>query len=198
MSSSFHLRRPGRPPVSILLAVVLIAAGATAGIALAKSLTLQVAKNATVTNFNTHASKHESIVVSRSFAVYWLSGDSKAHPECVKANGCFKFWPPLTVASAGKLSKAPGIKGKLSTWHRNGFTQVVLGGHPLYFFSFDKQPRHATGESVHSFGGTWHVIAISSSSKSANSPQMPASSGSNSSTSTSSMTSTNPYPYPYP
>jgi predicted lipoprotein with Yx(FWY)xxD motif len=70
--------------------------------------------------------KTENIVVdSRWLAVYTLTGDSKSHPKCTKANGCFSFWPPLTVSSAKKLSKAQGIKGRLGVWH----LQWVLPGH---------------------------------------------------------------------
>jgi predicted lipoprotein with Yx(FWY)xxD motif len=137
-----------------------VSAVATIGLvsaALASSFTLAVAKNAKVTD-QSGTVKHESIVTnSRGFAVYWLTGDSARHPECTAANGCFKFWPPVTVSSARKLSKAPGVKGKLGLWHRNGFLQVTLGGHPVYRFAFDKGRAAATGEGIRSFGGTWHV-----------------------------------------
>ena len=143
--------------VAIVAALTAFAMAALVGVALAKTLTLQVAKNAKVTN-QTGTTKTESIVAtSRGFAAYDLTGDSKSHPECTKANGCFSFWHPITVASAKKLSKASGIKGKLGTWHRNGFVQVTLGGHPLYTFFLDTKKRVATGEGIKSFGGTWHV-----------------------------------------
>jgi predicted lipoprotein with Yx(FWY)xxD motif len=149
------------------VAVCLLAATALVSVALAKTFTLTVAKHATVTNFNTHKSVKEAVVVNaKGFVVYTLSGDSKAHPKCTKANGCFGFWPPVTVASIKKLSKAPGIKGKLGTWKRNGLTQVTLGGHPLYTFSVDTKKRSAQGEALKSFGGTWHVVKAGSAGKS--------------------------------
>jgi predicted lipoprotein with Yx(FWY)xxD motif len=156
--SRARIRRP-------LLTLVIAAAGfgtaALVGVAIAKSFTLKVAKNATVTNTK-GATVHEDIVVNgRGRAVYTLSGDSKRHPKCTKASGCFMFWPPVKVASASKLSKAPGIHGKLGVWHRNGFAQVTLGGHPLYTYSGDKQKATATGEGIHTFGGTWHVSRTS-------------------------------------
>jgi predicted lipoprotein with Yx(FWY)xxD motif len=116
-----------------------IVAAASVEVALATTFTLQGAKDATVTN-QSGMTKSENIVVnSRGFAVYTLTGDSRSHPECTKANGCFSFWPPLTVSSPKKLSKAPGIKGRLGVWHRNGFFQVTLAGHPLYRYSLDTQ-----------------------------------------------------------
>ena len=123
----------------------------------------QLAKNAKVTN-QSGMTKSESIAVTpRGSAVYTLSGDSAAHPKCTSANGCFAFWPPVKVKSAHGLTKPPGIKGKLGTWHRKGFLQLTLSGHPLYTFSADKQKDHATGDGVHGFGGTWHAVSEGSS-----------------------------------
>ena len=166
MSRPLNLSRLARPrsAVLLLLATAGIAAAALVGVALARTFTLNVAKNATVTNTNTGKSTKANIVVNgRGFAIYDLTGDSQRHPECTKGNGCFQFWPPITVSSPHKLSKAPGISGKLGTWHRNGFLQVTLGGHPLYRYAGDTRAHHATGEALRSFGGTWHVIRTATS-----------------------------------
>ncbi|HSO98616.1 MAG TPA: hypothetical protein VLP43_06670 [Solirubrobacteraceae bacterium] len=141
------------------------AAAALVGVALAKTFTLQVAKNAKVTNQSGTTNRENIAVNSRGFAVYTLTGDSKSHPECIKASGCFILWPPLTVSSAKQLSKASGLKGKLGVWHRNGFLQVTLAGHPLYRYVADTQRHNATGEGVQSFGGTWHVEKAAGSSR---------------------------------
>ena len=133
-----------------------------AGITIAKTFTLQVAKGASVTN-QSNKTTHENIVVdSASRAVYMLTGDSKKHPECTKASGCFRFWPPVTVASKSQLSKAPGVPGRLGVWRRNGFIQVTLAGHPLYRYVADLTKNSARGEGVNSFGGTWHVVKAKS------------------------------------
>ena len=143
--------------VATIAATAGFAAAALGGVALARTFTLQVATSASVTN-QSGTTKTENIVVnSRGFAVYTLTGDSMSHPKCTKAKGCFTFWPPLKVSSAKALSKASGIKGRLGVWHRNGFFQVTLAGHPLYRYAPDTQRHHATGEGVVSFGGTWHV-----------------------------------------
>jgi predicted lipoprotein with Yx(FWY)xxD motif len=159
------------------------AAAVLVAVAMAKTFTLHVAKSATVTN-QTGSSKRENILVtSRGMAVYTLSGDTISHPKCTKANGCFNFWPPVTVSSAKKLSKAPGIKGKLKVWHRAGLLQVTLAGRPLYRFVYDTSRAHATGEGMRTFGGTWRVVATGS----------PAGPGTTTGTSTStSTTSTSP------
>lgn len=148
----------GRSTAMLVAAVAGFATAALVGVALAKTFTLQVAKNAKVTNTIGMTSTENIVVNARGFAVYDLTGDSKTHPKCTKARGCFQFWPPVTVPSANKLSKAPGISGKLGVWRRNGFLQVTLGGHPLYRFALDSQRHVATGDGIHSFGGTWHVL----------------------------------------
>jgi predicted lipoprotein with Yx(FWY)xxD motif len=167
-----RLRR--RTGYATFLAAI-IAAVSLAAVAIAKTMTLSVAKNAKVTNMTTMVTKTEAIAVnSKGRAVYSLTGDSKRHPECVTSNMCLKFWFPVTVKSAKtKPVLAKGIKGKVSLWHRLGFFQVVVGGHPLYTFRFDSKKDNATGEGIMSFGGTWHVIkATISKTNSASPPPM--------------------------
>ena len=176
--------RLGRRAVAAVLAgAVGIAAALLVSLAVAKAFTLQVATNASVTN-QSGTTKHEAIAVaSNGRAVYTLSGDTTQHPKCTKANMCFQFWPPLKVS--GKPTKAPGIKGQIGTFKRNGFTQVTLNGRPLYKFSGDSAKRTATGEGIVSFKGTWHVVKATTTK------------GTNQTTSTmtSTGTTTNPYGY---
>jgi predicted lipoprotein with Yx(FWY)xxD motif len=186
------VRRTAATALAALTAFAAVAAFAVAGIAVAKSLVLQVAKNATVTDMTTNVTEHEAIAINaKGFAVYWLSGDSKTHPKCTQANGCFKFWPPVTVKSAKSLSKAAGISGKLSTWSRDGFKQVVLGGHPLYTFAPDTKKDDSTGQGVVGFGGTWHVVTASGGSQPASQP----SSGTQTTSQPPAMMNPNPYMY---
>lgn len=142
-----------------LIAVVAVAvlAATFAATALAASFTLKVAKHAKVTSVHGVTTHPNVVVDAKGMVLYTLTGDSRRHPECTKANGCLKFWPPATVKSARKLAKAPGVKGKLGTWKRNGFIQLTLDGHPLYTFIGDTRKGIATGEGLASFGGTWHV-----------------------------------------
>ncbi len=188
MARLLHHRRLRRFHVAIVIAALAgIASAAMVGLAVAKTLTLQVANNASVTN-QTGSTKTEAIVVNtKGHAVYMLSGDTTKHPKCTKANGCFGFWPPVTVSSAKGLSKAAGVKGKLGVFKRNGFMQVTLGGHPLYTFLNDRKKANATGEALKSFGGTWHVVTDPS----AGGSSSPTSS---TMTSTPAPTPTSPYP----
>jgi predicted lipoprotein with Yx(FWY)xxD motif len=168
------------------------------GIAGAKSFTLELAKHAKVTN-QSGMTKTEAIAVTpHGSTVYTLSGDTPAHPKCTSANGCFGFWPPVKVHSAHGLTKAPGIKGKLGTFHRNGFLQLTLSGHPLYTFSADTHKDHATGEGLHTFGGTWHARSEGSSGASSGSGGMTTTGGTTTGSGTGTGTTTTctpPYCY---
>ena len=144
--------------ILLLAGVAGFSVAVVAGIAGAKTFTLQMAKNAKVTN-QAGTTKHEAIAVTGlGRAVYELTGDRPGHPECKASNQCFMFWPPVKVKSARGLTKAPGIKGKLGVWHRHGFIQLTLGGHPLYRYSGDSSRATAVGEGIKTFGGTWHVF----------------------------------------
>jgi len=113
----------------------------------------------------TNAALGKKIVVdSRGRTVYELKGEGSHHLLCKKTNRCFSEWPPVTVKSAKtKPTAAAGVKGRLGILHRNGIFQVTLSGHPLYRFSGDASAKGKTsGEGLKDFGGTWHVVAISS------------------------------------
>lgn len=158
--------RSPRLAACLLAALACLSGLALVAVAVGKTFTLNVAARAQVRNID-GVSSHEAIVVTaRGFAVYTLTGDSVKHPKCTAANGCLKVWQPVKAASAKALSKAPGIKGTLAVWHRAGFLQVTLAGHPLYTFVGDRRKDAATGEGIRSFGGIWHV----SKGASANSP----------------------------
>jgi predicted lipoprotein with Yx(FWY)xxD motif len=161
-----------RPLPGALVAVVLagLAVFAVTGIAVANSFTLGTAQNVKVTNATNakQATKHEEVAVNgHGVAVYELLPETIQHPLCTSAQ-CLQFWPPVTVSSAkAKLTAAPGVKGKLGIWHRHGFFQVTLAGHPLYTFSLDKNKKGiAMGDLVKGFGGIWHVILAGSNHKS--------------------------------
>ncbi len=141
-------QRRRRPPIAIVIAVALLAVGATAGLALAKSFTLKVAKNVHVTNDPTKAFRvkavntHEAVAVGPTgFAVYTFQGETTHHIICKKtksaSTNCWAFWPPVSVSSSKGLSKATGITGKLGTFRNHGTLQVTLNGQPLYYFTPD-------------------------------------------------------------
>ncbi len=171
-----RLRRRG--VVAVAAAIAGFALAAMAGLAIAKTFTLKVAANVKVSNITDPnvAAKHEAVAVNaHGVSLYTLTHDTIAHPGCTKANKCFTFWFPATVPSKStKLTKPAGVKGKLGTFHRNGFFQLTLNNHPLYTFKFDSKKKGvANGEGVKSFGGVWHVVKASSASKPATTTTTP-------------------------
>jgi predicted lipoprotein with Yx(FWY)xxD motif len=141
----------------------LAAVGAVAMLALAAVIAaMAVSANAASTTLGVKTvkvgSKSERIAVnSKGVTVYTLSGESVKHLECT-TKMCFTAWPPVTVH--GKATMASGVKGKLGTFKRDGFTQVTLNGHPLYTFEGDgNKAGVANGNGIVAFGGTWHVVA---------------------------------------
>lgn len=146
-----------RGSVAMLIVVGCLTIAAVTGLALARTRpTLATAKNSTIAK--------TIIVDSHGLTVYELSPETTHHLLCTKAKGCFTFWPPVTVPSAKtKLTAASDVKGKLGILHRNGFFQLTLGGRPLYHFAGDdSKTGNANGQGLHSFGGSWHVVAASS------------------------------------
>jgi predicted lipoprotein with Yx(FWY)xxD motif len=161
---------------AVVLATTAACLGAfvLAAAAVAKTLTLSVAKNAKVTDMAANSTKLQNIAVnSRSFAAYTLSGETTHHVKCTKANGCLSFWFPVTASSKQSLSKDKSIKGKLGLWHRGSTKQVTLNNDPLYTFKLDTSKRAATGQNITSFGGTWHVVTASGGSSSGGSSGSP-------------------------
>jgi predicted lipoprotein with Yx(FWY)xxD motif len=145
--------------------IVTLIAG-VAGLAMAGLVGLAAAAPPSSLATANNAKLGETIVVdSRGLTVYELRPETAQRLLCTKANGCFQIWRPLTVGSAKtKLTAAHGITGKLGILHRSGIFQVTLGGHPLYHFTGDASMKgSANGQGLHSFQGTWHVIAAASS-----------------------------------
>ena len=153
----------------------LIVAG-VAGLALAAVAALAMAATHPTLRTAANAALGKTIVVNaRGLTVYELRGETSRHLLCKKTNGCFALWPPVTVKSAKtKPTATHGVKGRLGVLHRNGIFQVTLSGHPLYRFSGDSSRKgQTTGDGLQSFGGTWHVVAVSTSTTMNSTPPPP-------------------------
>jgi predicted lipoprotein with Yx(FWY)xxD motif len=198
--------RRRRPPIAILIAIALLAVGATAGLALAKSFTLKVTKNVHVTNQKAEVkpfavkpvNTHEAVAVGPTgFAVYTFQGETTHHIICKKKNSqatnCWAFWPPVSVSSAKGISKASGIKGKLGTFRNHGTRQLTLNGQPLYYFTPDissHNRKQAMGDELKTFGSIWHIVKAGATKSQTAGPKTPA-------PKTTTTTSMPPYTYQY-
>ena len=75
---------------------------------------------------------------------------------------CAGVWPPLTVQPGTQPTGPPGVCCLGTTTNANG-DAVTYKGDPLYRYVNDSSPSDATGDGVTSFGGTWHVVRVASS-----------------------------------
>jgi predicted lipoprotein with Yx(FWY)xxD motif len=160
-------RRRWRPSglLVTVMAATLVFAGSLAAMALATG-------SATTVGSASNSTLGEQIVVdAQGRTLYALSPETAHHLLC-KSSECLKFWPPVTVRSSKtKVLAGHGVHGHLAILRRgNGVLQVTLGGLPLYRYSGDQARGEANGQSIHSFGGTWHVLSATGSS----SPATPA------------------------
>jgi predicted lipoprotein with Yx(FWY)xxD motif len=150
-------RRPSSLAVGIVILVVVFAASLAAmAFAAGSSVTVSSASNSKL---------GEQITVdAQGRTLYALSPETTHHLLC-KSSECWKLWRPLIVhSSKAKLKAGPGVHGHLAILRRsNGALQVTLGGSPLYRYSGDLTKGQANGQSIHSFGGTWHVLTATSS-----------------------------------
>ncbi len=145
--------------LAVGIAILTLAfAASLAAIALASSTSLVVSSAS-----NSKLGK-QIVVNAQGRTLYALSPETTHHLLC-KTSECMRFWPPLTVRSSkAKLKAGPGVHGHLAILRRsNGTLQVTLGGLPLYRYSGDHAKGDTNGQSIHSFGGTWHVISATSS-----------------------------------
>jgi predicted lipoprotein with Yx(FWY)xxD motif len=131
-----------------------------------------VRKNVHVTNTPTKAFRvkavdtREAVAVGPAgYAVYTFQGESTHHIICQKTSkaktNCWAFWPPVSVASANRISEQSGISGKLGTFRNHGTLQVTLNGRPLHYFTPDIQAHNrlqATGDQLKTFESIWHIV----------------------------------------
>lgn len=89
-------------------------------------------------------------------SVYIFSADTSAMSTCHGA--CAQVWPAVT----------------------SGGTQVVLNGHPLYYFAHDTAAGETNGEGITNFGGTWTLVRPNGSPVAAPAPKASPSSSSSS------------------
>jgi predicted lipoprotein with Yx(FWY)xxD motif len=96
-------------------------------------------------------------VGSTKLSVYLFEADRAGHSNC--SGACAKLWPPVTgTAAAGGAA----MSADLGTITRSdGTTQVTYHGHPLYYYSKDKDSGDAYGQGLKSYGASWYVLAPS-------------------------------------
>lgn len=96
---------------------------------------------------------------SKGLTLYLFEGDKGKTSACTGA--CAKAWPPLTTTGSPTAAKAAKSADLGTIKRSDGTTQVTYKGHPLYYFSADKDSGDAYGQGSKAFGAEWYVLAPS-------------------------------------
>lgn len=86
--------------------------------------------------------------------LYAFANDTKDTSNCT--GNCVQNWPPFTAQSIpqGDTGINATLLGMIT--RPEGTTQVTYDGHPLYYYSGDKNPGDVKG---HGIGNVWHVLS---------------------------------------
>jgi predicted lipoprotein with Yx(FWY)xxD motif len=98
----------------------------------------------------------EIVVDAEGRTLYVFLADEGSESTCY--DECEASWPPLTVE--GDPVAGDGVDGSIlgTTDRDDGSTQVMLDGHPLYYFAADESPDDMNGQGV---GDVWYVASPS-------------------------------------
>ncbi len=91
---------------------------------------------------------------SANRTLYAFANDTKDTSNC--SGSCAQNWPPFTTQ--GQPQADTGINASLlgTITRADGVTQVTYDGHPLYYFTGDKNPGDIKGQGVNN---VWHVLS---------------------------------------
>jgi len=98
------------------------------------------------------------LVDNQGRTLYLFEKDNGPTSTCYQA--CAGVWPPFTTS--GKPKAGGGASGSqlATTQRKDGKTQAVYHGHPLYYYSPDaQQPGSTKGEGLKQFGAEWYVLS---------------------------------------
>ena len=100
------------------------------------------------------------LVDSSGRTVYLFLADSGTTSNC-NSPGCVQNWPP--VLTNGAPQAGSGVSASLlgTTSRKDGTTEVIYAGHPLYYFIADTQPGQVSGQGIDAFGAPWYVVSPS-------------------------------------
>ena len=101
------------------------------------------------------------LVDGRGKTVYILTSGGHTNVPCTDSTGCTKAWPDLPLPAGVSAAHAgsgvqPSLLGTMKL--SDGQTYPTYNGWLLYEYAGDSGPGHASGQGIHSFGGTWYVL----------------------------------------
>lgn len=96
------------------------------------------------------------LVDSNGMTLYDFHKDKGTMSSCYGA--CEQAWPPVTTEGKPTVGNGASASKLSITKRKDGTTQVVYAGHPLYTFVEDKKPGEATGNDTSAFGAQWYAL----------------------------------------
>jgi predicted lipoprotein with Yx(FWY)xxD motif len=94
----------------------------------------------------------------KKLTVYLFEGDKGTTSS--NCNGaCASAWPPVTTSATAQATAAAKAADLGTITRADGTKQVTYKGHPLYYFSSDKDAGDAYGQGKKAFGADWYVLA---------------------------------------
>jgi predicted lipoprotein with Yx(FWY)xxD motif len=95
----------------------------------------------------------------KKLTVYLFESDTPTRSSC--SGACASVWPPVTT-SGSAVASGTAMTADLGTITRpDGTKQVTYKGHPLYYYTRDKDSGDSYGEGLKLFGAEWYVLAPS-------------------------------------
>jgi predicted lipoprotein with Yx(FWY)xxD motif len=110
---------------------------------------------------STSSSSYGTILTSGNGVTYYMFTKDE-HDASACTGACAQAWHPVIAAHPTVAGSAhASLVGTIV--RPGGQHQVTYDGHPLYTFVDDSGPHVVSGEGIHSFGGSWYVLAPSGS-----------------------------------
>jgi predicted lipoprotein with Yx(FWY)xxD motif len=82
-------------------------------------------------------------------------------PKSTCSGSCAVNWPPFTASSMPKAGGGVQASALSLIKRSDGRRQVVIDGHPLYFFAGDQSAGQLNGQGVNAFGAKWFTVSPS-------------------------------------
>jgi predicted lipoprotein with Yx(FWY)xxD motif len=96
------------------------------------------------------------VVDGRGRTLYLFAKD--AGPKSACSGGCATDWPPFTATATPKTAGGIAASALKLVSRSDGQRQVVLDGHPLYFYVGDQSAGQTNGQGVDAFGAKWFAL----------------------------------------
>ena len=98
------------------------------------------------------------LVDGQGRALYLFAADKTSTPTCYDA--CAAVWPPFLGEKDAKVDAMHAATASLTgtTTRKDGTVQVTYNGHPLYYYSGDKNPGDVLCQGAVDHGGAWYVV----------------------------------------